>query len=819
METFLQDVKYAARMLVKKPAFTLIAVLSLTLGIGANSTMFTLVKAIFLQTIPVKDPSSVVVVFSNANNVGSPQQQFLPMSYLNARDYREKNDVFSGASVVIPMGANLVVSGKQINIFCELVNDDFFDIMGIQPALGRWFRPEEDGSPGAPVAVISHGLWKRQFGADPNIIGQIISLDGQPFSVIGVAPNDFHDVGTLGSPDIFVPIAMHAQVLTGVQKDWFDQRGGRMTFVVAKLKPGVSFRQAELSIESLAKTLQKQFPKENGGRGAMLMPLADTLIPPQQRDRFVTAGISMGLIAGLVLLIACFNVANMLLARGTQRQREIAVRLSMGASRTRLLRQLLTESLLLGLLAGAFAVGCAFGTRSLITKLLPNGLPNNVDLSVDGRVLIFTLVLALVATMFFGLIPALLSSQKNRLAALRDRSDVGSGGTRWYGVRGILVMAQVALSLVALVGAGLFIHSLRNAQDIATGFEVKHELTILLNLAAEHYPQAKAEQFFQDAVDRLRAMPMVANAGVSDHAPFTGTIARTLFTEGADPNDPSHGRIMPVSAVQPGFFSAAGMTLLRGRDFTDHDDAQGQMVAVVNQAAAQLLWPDQNPLGRHLRFFLTNWDVNVVGVVNTIKYQTLGEPPQPIIYFSLKQQFTPIAFLWVHTKTDPANALASVRSAVQSLDPHLPLNRVRPVSEDLDLSLAAPRLGAELLGGFGLLALALAAVGTYGVMSYSVSQRTQEIGIRMAMGAQRTDVLRLIIATGMAMVSVGIVVGLSLSTLLTQSMKSLLYGIGIFDPASFLGTTAILVAVALVACLIPARRAARVDPIVALRYE
>lgn len=819
METLFQDVKYAARMLVKKPAFTLVAVLSLTLGIGANSTIFTFAKAVFLQAVPVKNPSSVMVLFSTANNRGAPQQQFLPMSYLNARDYREKNDVFSGASVVIFSGGNLVVSGKQINIFCELVNGDFFEILGIQPALGRFFRPEEDGSPGAPVAVISNGLWKRQFGADPNIIGKTISLDGQPFSVIGVAPSDFHDVGIFGSPDVLLPIAMHGPILTGILRDWFDDRGARMVFSVARLKQGVSFQQAEQSIESLAGTLQKSYPSQNGGRGAMLMPLADTVIPPQQRGDFVRAGTVMSLIAGLVLLIACANVANLLLARSTLRQREIAVRLSMGASRARILRQLLTESLLLGLLAGAFAVGCAFGTRSLISKLLPNGLPNNVDLSVDGRVLVFTLGLSLIATILFGLMPALQSSRKDRLAALRDRSDLGSGGTRWYGLRGILVMVQVALSLIALVGAGLFIHSLRNAQDIDPGFEVKNELTILLNLRAERYPQAKAEQFFQDAVDRLRAMPMVVNAGMSDHGPFTQTIARTVFPDGADPNDPRTGWIVPVSAVQPGFFSAAGITLLRGRDFTDHDDTQSAMVAVVNQAAAHQFWPDQDPLGKHLRVFLTNWDVTVVGVVNTVKYQTLGEPPQALIYFPLKQQFTPTAFLWVHTKTDAHNALASVRSAIQSLDPALPLNRVRPVAEDLDQSLVAPRLGAQLFSGLGLLGLTLAAIGTYGVMSYSVSQRTQEIGIRMAMGAQRMDVLRMIIATGMAMVSVGILTGLLLSMVLTQSMKTLLYGIGIFDAVSFLGTAAILVAVALMACLIPARRAARVDPMVALRYE
>jgi len=773
-----------------------------------------------LQTVAVKDPSSVIVLFSSASNKGAPQQTFLPMSYLNARDFREKNEVFSGASVLIPAPVRLTVSGKDVGLFCQLVNGNFFDVVGVQPEVGRWFRPDEDEVPGAhPVAVISHGLWKRQFGGDSNIVGQTIRVNAQPFSVIGVTPSDFHDLGTLGSPDIFIPIAMHGEILMGIQKDWFDVRGARMTFAVGRLKPDVTLRQAESSLKNFADVLAKEYPKDNGGRGVMLMPIADTVIPPQRHDGFVRAGTLMGIIVGLVLLIACANVANLLLARATQRQREIAVRLSMGASRTRLLRQLLTESLLLALIAGVFAVCCAFGTRGLITRLMPNALPNNVDLSVDGRVLVFTLGLSLVATMLFGLMPALQSSRKDRLAALRDRTDVPTGSTRWYGLRGVLVMVQVALSLIALVGAGLFIHSLRNAQQIDTGFEIRNELTIALNLGAERYPQAKAEQFFQDVTNRVRGMPMVASVGISDNGPFTQGIARTTFTQGSDMSDPRNGKTTPIAAVQPGFFSAAGITLLRGRDFTDHDDAKSEMVAVVNQAAAQQFWPGEDPLGKHLHFLLQTWDVNVVGVVNTVKYQTLGEPPQPIIYFPLKQHFAPGVFLWVRTRTEPKNALADVRSAVQSLDPMLPLNRVRPVSEDLDLSLAAPRLGAELLGGFGLLALLLASVGTYGVMSYSVSQRTQEIGIRMAMGAQRTDVLRLIIGAGMAMVAVGIVAGLALSMLLPRLMSTLLYDIGIFDAPSFLGTAALLVMVALVACLIPARRAARVDPMVALRYE
>jgi predicted permease len=825
MHTFMQDLKYAARMLLKRPGFTLVAVLSLTLGIGANTTIFTMVKAVFLHTVPVKDPETVAVVFSSASNRAGAQQQFLPISYLNARDYREKNDVFSALSIVIPTGANLVISGKDTGVFCELVNSDFFDIMGVPMALGRSFRADEDGSPGAhPVIVISNALWKRQFGSDPNILNQVIRVGGQNYSVIGVAANEFHDLGTLGSPDVFIPIAMHDQVLTGMQKTWFNERGARMTFLVGRLKPGVTITQATSSMTNLNDALIRQYTKENGGRGVLLAGINDTVIPPQLRGGFVLAGTVVLMIVGLVLLIACANVANLLLARASQRHREIAVRLSMGASRTRLLRQLLTESLLLGLIAGGLGVLCAFSTRTLITRLLPpNLIPPGLDFSVDGRVLLYTLGLSLVATLAFGLVPALQSSRTDRLVVLRDRSDAPKGSTRWYGLRGVLVMVQVALSLIALVGAGLFIHSLRNAQQIDPGFEVAHELTMLINLGPERYPQPKAEQFFDNVLDRVRSLPMVASAGMCDHAPFTQGVERTTFTQDADQSDPRNGTQTPIFVVKPGFFAAAGMALQQGRDFTEHDDANSSMVAVLNQAAAQQFWPGQDPLGKHLHFLLQDWDVNVVGLVNTTKYQTIGEPPKPIIYFPLKQQFTPAMVLWVRTKSDPNLAVNDISSVVKSLDPAVVPTRVFSVEQLLAQSLAGPRLGAELLGGFGLLALLLAAMGTYGVMSYSVSQRTREIGLRMALGARRADVLRLVVSNGMTMVGVGVIAGLAICVLammlLTHITAALLYGIGIFDVPSFLGTAALLIVVALAACLVPARRASRVDPMVALRYE
>lgn len=818
MGNFMQDLRYGLRVFAKSPGFTAVAVLSLTLGIGANTTIFTLTKAIFLQSVPIKDASRVVILYSTAQSRGGPLQEFLPTPYPNAVDYREKNDVFSDCAIAIFTGLDLTISGKEEQLFGEVVNANFFDVLGVQPALGRGFSAEEDVSP-RPVVVLSYKLWSRRFGNDPQVLGRVIQLDQQEYTVIGVMPSTFHDVGNLGSPDFWVPMTMHDQALDTQTKEFFNQRAFRLTNMVARLKPGVTLAQARASIHTLGVQLEKEYPKDNGGRNEMMVPIDQTNIPPQLRSIFVRAGSLMMIIVGLVLLIACANVANLLLARATQRQREIGVRLALGASRLRLIRQLLTESLLMGLLAGALGIVLAYWGRKVLVALLPPGLAGRLDLSLDGRVLFYTFALSLVATMLFGLAPALEASKSDHIAALKDRTGAPTGGVRWYGLRGVLVMIQVALSLIALVGAGLFIHSLSNAQQINPGFEVQHAMVMFLNPEAEHYAQPQTEQLYKDVVDRVRELPMVDGASVSDTPPFSGGLARTTFTDGVDSADPRNGKLTPIVAVGLGYFQTAGITMLRGRDFGEHDDAQGAMVGIVNTAMTKQMWPGEDPVGKHMHFLGEPWDVTVIAEVNTVKYQTLGEPPQAIVYFPLKQHYSPAVVLYVRTKGEPAKALPSVRSTVQSLAPSVPLLNVQTVSQVLVESLSAPRMGAELLGGFGVLALVLAAIGTYGVMSYSVNQRSQEIGIRMALGAQPGDVVRLILTNGLAMVCAGVVVGLGLSSLLARSMGSLLYGIGAFDAPSFLITAALLIGVAMAACYIPARRAMRVDPIVALRYE
>lgn len=820
IQDLLQDIRYGLRILRKSPGFTAVAVLSLTLGIGANTTIFTLAKAIFLRSVPVKNASRVVALYSTAQTTSGRLQRYLGTPYPDAVDYREKTNVFSGVCIAVPTALDLNASGHQERLVGQLVTANFFEVLGVTPILGRGFLPEEDTSP-RPVVVLSYELWNRQFGGDRNILGRTIQLNEQDYTVIGVAPSDFQNVGSLGSPDVWIPMAMHNQALTGFDKNFFSNRSYRLTDVFARLKPGVSLKQASTAVHTLGLDLEKEYPRENGGRNEMLVPINETVIPPGLHSTFARAGVLMMGIVGLVLLIACANVANLLLSRAMQRRREIALRLALGASRGRLIRQLFTESLLMGLLAGTLGVFCAYWGKSFLVSLLPVGL-GHLDFSLDGRVLLYTFEVSLVAIVLFGLVPALQASRADKIAALKDRTGAPTGSARWYGLRGVLVMVQVALSLIVLVGAGLFIHSLENALQIDPGFEVQHEIVAFVDLGAEHYTQPQAEQFYRDVVTRLDSLAPVASASIADVVPIYplgDAVAGTTFPDGVDASDPRNGKLIPMVSVEPGYFSTAGMTLFRGRDFTHSDNARGTMVAVVNQAMADSFWPGQSPLGKHLHFLGLPWNVSVVGEVNTAKFGSLGEPPQPLVYMPLNQHYSSAVVLQVRTKGDANKAIPTVRSAVQPMIPSVPLLRTQTMEQVLVNSLTAPRIGAELLGTLGLLALALAAIGTYGVVSYSVRQRAQEIGIRIALGAQHGDVVWLMLGTGMSSVIAGVVVGLAVSALLARSMESLLFDIGAFDAPSFLATAGLLTLVALAACYLPARRAMRVDPMTALRYE
>jgi putative ABC transport system permease protein len=821
MDALLQDMRYALRMLRKSPGFTLVAVLTLALGIGANAAIFTVVNAVLLRPLPVAHPERLVAVLGTDARNSTAQQQFLPMSYLNFQDLRDKNDTMTGMAAFTGTGVNLSGVGNPEQLNATLVTGNYFKLLGVHAALGNTFDLELAKKQGGyPVAVLSYGLWQRRFGGDPSIIGKPITLDQQPFTVIGVAPKSFQGTFTVGTPDLWIPDAMHDQVLTGIIKDWFLQRRPLIMFVFGRRKPGVSLQQAEANLQTIAAQLAKEYPNENEGRNVRLLPLAQTTVGPNGRELVVKAGALLMTVVGLVLLIACANLANLLLARGADRRRELAVRMSLGATKSRLVTLLFSESVILALVGGGAGLAVAVGFRRVLLAFRPPFLnPGDIDLTMDSRVLLFTLGVALATAFAFGMLPAwqvIRFSVNETLKEGGGRSGMG-GGRRT--VRSALVVVEVVLSMIALVGAGLFLSSLHNAEQIDPGFETKNMLVMNFDLGAQNYKSEQGREFYRRLMERLRAIPQVQDASVASTAPLGGGLARTVFPEGVDATDRRNGILTAVNQVDTEYFKTTGTTILRGRGFEETDREGAPLVAVVNQAFTDKFFPNQNAIGKRFRCWGETWILEIVGIARTAKINALGEDPTPAFYLPILQHYSPNVTLHVRTTGDPMAALPTVRAAVQELDRQLPLTQVQTISQLLDQALWAARFGATLLLIFGLLALLLAAIGIYGVMSYNVQQRRQELGVRIALGAQKRDVLRLVLGQGLWLAGGGAIAGLILAYFLARGVSALLFGVHALDPATFAGVPVLLVGVALVACYIPARRATKVDPMVALRYE
>ncbi|HEX8144507.1 MAG TPA: ABC transporter permease [Pyrinomonadaceae bacterium] len=821
MGTLMQDIRFGARMLFKSRAFTIVAILSLALGIGANTTIFTLVNAVLLQPLPVSEPAQLMSVYGTDQKNRGNQLDYAPVSYPNYVDYRDQNNVFSGLLIFGGAAMSLSGTGEPEQINGLIVSGNYFDVLGVKAARGRTFLPEEDTTPGAhPVIVISHGLWQRQFGGDPSIIGKTISLNNQGFTVIGIAPENFRGTFAIGAADFWVPMAMHNQVLTGVFGQWFNERRALLFNVIGRLKPGVSLEQAQAAMQTIGRRLEQEYPKENEQRNVRLVPLAQATINPNQRDLFVRAGGLLTTVVGLVLLIACANVANLMLARATARRKEIAIRTALGAGRLRIIRQLLTESLLLSVLGGAFGLFLAYWSLQLLWAFRPPFFNQNaLSLGLDGRVLGYTTLLSVLTGIIFGLVPALQSTRTDLVSELKEKNNPLSPTRRRFNLRSVLVVAQVALSLVALVGAGLFLRSLRNAQQLNPGFETEKLMVISFDLGAQGYNEARGREFDRQVQARVEAIPGVRSAAVASNAPLNAGFLRSVFIEGQEPPPGGRGILTLVNTVGTKYFETMGIPLLRGRDFSEADQENSVKVVVVNEAMARRFWPNEDATGKRFKFFGDDFMSEVVGVVRNSDSVNLGEDPRPLAYLPLSQNYAAAVTLHVRTDADPRTVLPSVRREVQALDPNLPLVAVSPISEVLDQVLWAPRMGAALLAVFGLLALILAAVGIYGVLGYSVTQRTHEIGLRMALGAQRSDVLKMVVSQGLMLTFIGIGVGLLAALLLTRFMSSLLYGVAATDPLTFIAVSLILALVAILAAFIPARRATKVDPMIALRYE
>ena len=821
MDRLLQDIRYALRMLRKSPGFTLVAVLTLALGIGANTTIFTVVNAVLLRPLPVEDPEQLVAVLGTDSRNSTAQVQFLPISTLNYRDLRDKNDTLSGMAAFTGAAVSLSGAGNPEQLTATLASGNYFEVLGVHALVGNVFDPEQAKKEGGyPVVVLGYGLWQRRFGGDRGIVGRSITLNQQPFTVIGVAPKNFQGTFVGPAPDLWIPDAMHDQVLTGILKGWYTLRRPAILIAFGRRKPGVSQQQAEANLQTIMTHLAKEFPTDNEGRSVRLLPLAQTTVGPNGRQQVVTAGAMMMTVVGLVLLIACANLANLLLARGADRRRELAVRMSLGATRSRLVALMLTESVLLALIGGGAGLAVATGFRSALLAFRPPFLKaEDINLSMDSRVLLFTLGIALLTAFAFGMLPAWQAIRFSLNETLKEGGGrSGSMGGR-HALRSALVVVEVVLSMIALVGSGLFLTSLHNAERIDPGFEAKNMLVMNFDLGAQNYKPEQGQEFYRRLMERLRAIPQVKDASVATAAPLGGGLERTVFPEGVDPTDRRNGILTAVNTVDTEYFNTTGTAILRGRGFTETDQEGAPLVTVVNQAFADKFFPNQDPIGKRFRCFGETWILEIVGVSRTAKINTLGEDPTPAFYLPMKQHYDPAVTLHVRTNGDPMAALPTVRSTVQELDRQLPLVQVQTISQLLDQVLWAARFGASLLLVFGLLALTLAAVGIYGVMSYNVQQRRQELGIRVALGAQKRDVLRLVIGQGLWLAGGGAIAGLVLAFFMARGISALLFGVHALDPVTFAGVPLLLIGVALLACYVPARRATKVDPIVALRYE
>jgi putative ABC transport system permease protein len=806
METLWQDVRYSGRLLLKHPGFSLIAVLTLTLGIGANTAIFSIVNAVLLRPFPYHAPEQLVMLAESVSG-----QRNGSVSYPNFVDWRAQNSVFEAVSAVRPNeNYNFSGAGEPERLQGRLVSAGFLSLLGVKPLLGRDFVAEDDRPGATPAVIISHEFWTRRFGNDQSIAGKQIALNNQSYTVVGVTPPGFQ-FGL--DSDVTIPI--------GLSAERFKARGADPGItVVARLKPNVSQQQAETETNVIYARLEQQYPESNTGRRAYLISLHENFVGDVRQPLMILLGS-----VGLVLLIACANVANLLLVRASSRRREMSVRVALGANRWRIIRQLLTESLILALIGAALGILLAHWGTSFIASQLPAGIPRLNEASVDVPVLAFTLGVSLVTGLLFGLAPALQASRLNLTEALKE-GDRGSSGGR-QPLRSLLVIGEVALTLTLLVGAGLLIQSFRRVLQVNPGFDPQNLLTMQVSVNNSDGHQVAA--FFDQWQERVRRLPGVKATAVSNGLPLGVANRPPFFIEGRprpeNGKEPSGIRY----TVSPGYFDTMGIELVRGRVFTGQDTRDTPLVAVIDEALAQQHFQGEDAIGKRITQSSSGSpSYEIVGVVRHVEHDNLdgqsSRSPQFYLNFNqipvdrLPTQVRRINLL-TRTNVEPSSLVAAVREQVAALNKDQAVFNVRTMEDIVDQSIAPRRFSMLLLGVFAIVALALASIGIYGMMSYAVAQRTREIGLRMTLGAQSVNVLRLVIGQGMQLALLGVAIGLVASLALTRTMKTLLFGVSATDPLIFISIALLLAVAALLACWLPARRAAKVDPIVALRYE
>ncbi|HKP87961.1 MAG TPA: ABC transporter permease [Blastocatellia bacterium] len=811
MDTLIQDLRYGFRALVKSRSFTIVAVIALALGIGANTAIFSVVDAVLLRPLPYKNPEQLALIWHNYPQINLPQASICVPCYV---EYRDMTSSFEQVATSTGWSVNLTGTGEPERLQGAKATFNYFSTLGAEPAQGRTFVEEEDKPGNNRVAVLSHGLWARRFGSDPNIVGATITLDGQSYNVIGIMPADFV---VPQSVDLWSPIAFTPEQLAATN------HGNEFLTVIARLKPGVTLGQAQAEMDTLAEQLRPQFYGPNWG--ISLVSLREQLVGSARFPLLILLGT-----VAAVLLIACTNVANLLLARASARQKEIAIRTALGATRARVVRQLLTESVLLALAGGLFGLGIAY----LGIRLIVVGVPQNISNSILGwkliglnpQVLGFTVLVSLITGIIFGLIPAFHASKPDLNDSLKEGGRTGSEGGRRNFVRSVLVVVEVAMALVLLVVAGLLIRSFARLQEVNPGFNPQNVLSMQLSLPRSKYAETdQLSAFYDQALERIKTLPGAQFAAFGTNLPMSGNNSSASFAvEGLQvpPGESSpHGDPHMVSAD---YFKTMQIPLLAGRYFDERDSKDSLPVTIVDETLAKRYWPDEDAVGKRIAAFFESsqnqpkWR-QVVGVVKNVKRYGLDGKIKEQYYFPQSQNPQRSMYLLVRTATDPTSLVAPIRDAIHEVDKDQPIFRVMTMEQVVSNSVAQPRFTTVLLAIFAGVALLLAAVGIYGVMSYSVNQRTHEIGIRMALGARPSDVLKMVLRYGMTITLVGVAIGLAGAFLVTRVMSSLLFGVGAHDPITFAAIPLILAGVALGACFVPARRATKVDPMVALRYE
>jgi predicted permease len=813
MRTLLEDLRYAVRLLLKNPVFTGVVVLTLALGIGLNTAVFSVIDGLLLRPLPgTRAPDQLVQMYRTYRGGVKYGSSSIP----HFQDIRDRSgDTFSGVSLWSFETMNLAAGGRNERVLGVMASANHFSVLGVNAALGRTFVAAEDTGRGAhPVAVLSWSTWKGAFGGDPGIVGRSIVLNGRSYSIIGVAPQEFRGALPLVIPALWVPLTQLEQIRPG-STDYFTSRGNNSFNVIARLKPGVTIALANEHMKALVAGLRAEHPKDYEDSGINLVLQSEAGIHPEFKSAQVALSSVVMAVVGMLLLIACVNVANLFLARARDRAREMAIRLSLGARRSRLVRQLITESLLFAGVSGLVGIGLAWWVIGIANRItLPMEVDFSANLHLSPLVVGFAFGISLITGLLFGLAPALQATNPSLIPALKGEAPAGQSRSR--ASKG-LVVAQMALSIVLLVSAGLFLRDLLNVTSVDKGFNGENVLIADLAPGLQGYNRARSEDLYRRLDESLTSLPNVKAVGYTANVPL-GLSENDSFVEiaGYTPSK-NENMSLQTAAVTPGYFEAMGIPLKQGRDFTERDDSASARVMIVNEQMAKKYWPGTSPIGRTVKY--GGKDHTVVGVVPTGKYQRLGEPPTPFYYVAQSQHWNEGMSMVIRTSGDPGDVVPALRSAVAAFDETLPVSGIRTMSKHLGIALMPARLAGAALGVFGLLGLVLASVGMYGVMSYTVSQRRREIGIRMAVGAATGDVVGLIMKQGLALVIVGAVIGMGGALGASRLLRGILYGASVVDPATFIGVPLLLTAVAALASWLPARRASGVDPLEALRRE